>query len=98
MLDGMYVVEVDTLMGRELGQLFLKTEGDIVYMSVDAPVLGKQRFEGRAHGNTFVIEGAWKLLVLGKVEYRVNGTLYGDDLALDIKTSKGDTRAVGIRI
>lgn len=98
MLDGTYVVEVNTPLGRKTGKIALETENERVFVSVDAPVLGKKRLEGRTQGDSFVVEGEWKLLLIGKIEYKVEGTLYGEDLALSIKTNKGSTQAVGIRI
>lgn len=98
MLDGTYVVEVNTPLGRKTGKITLTTQDERVFVDVDAPVLGKKRLEGHAQGDSFIVEGTWKLLVFGKIEYTVEGKLYGDDLALSVKTSKGSTEAVGIRI
>ena len=98
MLDGTYAFEVNTPLGSKTGKISLAQQGDRVKVAIDAPVLGKKTLEGTADGDSFAVEGVWKLLMFGKVEYSVKGTLYGDDLALDVHTSKGSTKAVGVRI
>ena len=98
MVDGTYAVEVKTPLGFKSGTISVATEGDQATVSIDAPVLGKKTLKGTASDDSFEVEGVWKLLMFGKVEYSVKGTVYGDDLALDIHTSKGSTKTVGVRI
>jgi len=99
MFDGTYAVEIDTSLGRKLGTLTFTPEGERLHIDVDAPVLGKKRAEGRLLSeSSFIAEGTWKILVIGKVDFTIEGRLYGDDLALDVKTNEGNAQGVGIRL
>ena len=98
MLDGNYVFTLDTALGRKEGTVSLSTDGSTVEASVDAPVIGKQHLTGTADGDSFAAEGSMKMLLMGKIDYTVNGKVEGDSLIMHIHTTNGDLNLEGTRI
>ena len=98
MIDGTYKIKVDVPFGRKEGTIVLRTEGDVAYADIDAPIIGKQQVEGRAEGNTFSAQGSMKVKLMGKVDYTLTGEVSGDDLRIDIKSSKGEATLWGARV
>lgn len=98
MIDGTYKIEVNVPFGRKEGTIVLRTEGDALFADIDAPVVGKQSVTGRAEGNTFTAQGTGKVKLLGKIDYTLAGEVSGDDLLIDIQSSKGEAKLAGIRI
>ena len=97
MIDGTYKIKVDVPFGRKDGTVVLRTEGDAVYAEIDAPIVGKQSVEGRAEGDTFVAQGSGKIKLVGKIDYSLKGEVSGDDLRIDIDSSKGEFKLEGKR-
>ena len=99
MLDGSYVVEVDTPLGKKEGAVELKTSGAQLNISVDAPTIRKQTAVGTATGSSFTVEGTLKLLLIGKVPYTIEGNVSDDGiLTATLKSSKGDFAIMGARV
>lgn len=98
MIDGTYRIEFDTPLGRKEGTVVLRTDGDVVFADIDAPLLGKQHGEGHVDGDTFTAEGSGKIKLVGKVNYALKGEVEGPDLHVDIQSSKGDFKLEGTRI
>ena len=98
MIDGTYKIAVDVPFGRKEGTVVLRTEGDTVIADIDAPVIGQQRVEGHAEGDTFSAQGTGKLRIVGRIEYSLTGSVTGDDLHIDIDSSKGQFALDGVRI
>ena len=97
MIDGTYNIEVDTPFGRKQGTVAIRTEGDVAIADIDAPVVGKQHVEGRAEGDRFTSEGEFKIKLVGKVTYSLQGEVVGDDLNISIDSSKGSFQLAGKR-
>ena len=97
MIDGTYIIEMDTPLGHKSGKVDLRTEESAVFVSFQAPIIGKQRVEGRLAGDSFTIEGSFKSLLTGKVPYTLRGTVTGDDLRIHIDSSKGSFDVTGKR-
>ena len=98
MVDGKYKIWVDTALGPTPGTIDLHTEGDKVIADINAPVVGKQRTEVQLEGeNAFNSEGVFKLLLFGKIEYKLHGEVEGESLRVDIITNKGDIHLKGTR-
>ena len=97
MIDGTYKIKVDVPFGRKDGTVVLRTEGDAVYAEIDAPIVGKQSVEGRAEGDTFTAQGSGKIKLVGKIDYSLKGEVSGDDLRIDIDSSKGEFKLEGKR-
>lgn len=97
MIDGTYRIEVSTPLGRKPGTVSLRTNGSTVMASIDAPLVGKQRAEGRVEGNRISAEGAFKVKLMGKVSYALEGEVVGDELRISIASSKGTFEITGIR-
>lgn len=98
MIDGTYNIEFDIPLGRKKGTVTLRTEGDVVFADIEAPLLGKQHGEGHVDGNTFTAEGSGKFKLVGKVDYTLKGVVEGNDLHVDIQSSKGEIKLDGTRI
>ena len=98
MIDGTYKIGVDTPLSRKEGTVTLRTEGDKLFASIDAPIIGKREMEGRAEGDTFTAEGSGKIKLIGKVDFTVKGEVTGDDLRIDIQSTKGDLHLTGVLI
>jgi len=98
MIDGTYKIMVDSPLGRKEGTIVLKAEGDVLYADVDAPVVGKQKMQGRVDGDTFTAQGSTKILFVGKINFTLNGEVSGDDLHVDIQSNKGDFKLEGVRL
>ena len=77
--------------------MVLRTKGDTFTADIDAPVIGKQKTSGRVSGDTFSAEGYFKMLLVGKVTYKLRGEVKGDDLKIQIKSNKGNFDFVGSR-
>lgn len=97
MFDGSYMMQIDTPVGTKSGVVNLRTEGDKVSVSIDAPIIGKQAALATIEGNTFTAEGKFRLLLAGKIEYTMRGELDGDDLHIVIDSNKGTFEARGTR-
>ena len=98
MIDGTYRIKIDVLFGRKFGTVVLRTEGDVMFADIDAPVVGKQHLEGHVEGNAFSAKGSGRILLLGKVDFVLNGEVSGDDIRIDINTNKGDLKLEGVRV
>ena len=98
MIDGTYKIKIDVLFGRQEGWVVLRTEGDTMFADIDAPVVGKQHVKGKAEGDTFTAKGSGGVFLLGKIDFDISGEVSGDDLHLDIHSSKGDIKLDGTRV
>lgn len=98
MLDGTYSLEVDTPLGTKTGKVILASEGSAIEIAVDAPIVGKQRLRGQVQGDAFTAHDQVKVFPLGKVNYEVEGRVFGANIILEIRTSKGNLHASGIRL
>ena len=97
MIDGVYNVQVSGAIGNKSAKVGLRTEGDTVAIDLDAPMLGKRQAQGALNGNAFTASGVYKIPLLGKIEYDMEGEVEGDELRATIHTSKGDLNIVGSR-
>ena len=98
MIDGTYKLDVNSPLGRQQGMATLRTQGDTVVADIDAPIIGKQHTEGRVDGNSFTASGSFKVLFVGKIDYSLHGSVEGDAIHIDIKSSKGDFSLEGTRV
>ena len=98
MIDGKYKFEVGVPFGRKEGTIVLRTEGDAAFADIDAPVIGKNHMEGQVDGDTFTAQGSGKIKFMGNVEFTAVGTVSGDNLHVDIKSTKGDFALDGVRV
>ena len=84
MIDGTYQVEIDAPLGRKTGLVVIRTDGGAAIADIDAPFIGKQ--------------GTFKLKLVGKVSYALDGQVIGDELHISIDSSKGSFELTGARI
>ena len=98
MIDGTYSFEVEVPFGRKTGSVTLRTEGDVAYADIDAPIIGKQHMEGQVEGDTFTAQGSKKIKLVGTIDYTLKGELIGDILHITLHTSKGDYELDGVRV
>ncbi|MDO4797669.1 MAG: hypothetical protein Q4A01_06590 [Coriobacteriales bacterium] len=98
MIDGNYNIQMDTPLGLKKGTLALRTEGGTVFADIDAPLIGKRQMEGSCEGDTFTAQGSGKVKLLGNVDYTLQGEVVGDDIHVDIHSSKGDFQIDGTRV
>ena len=98
MIDGTYNIIFDSALGRKQGTAVLSTDGDKLIADIDAPIIKKQHVEGRVEGDGFTAEGTFKLLLLGKITYTLRGKVDGDELRIDIDSSKGPFEVTGTRV
>ena len=98
MIDGTYKIKVDVPFGRKEGVITLRTEGDVAFADVDAPIIGKKSIKGHVEGDTFTGKGADKFKLVGKVDYTIRGAVSGDNLHIDIQTNKGELALEGTRV
>ena len=98
MVDGKYALQIDTPLGKKPGLVVLKTQGDVLNIEIDVPILGKQKAKGRVTGNAFEADGAFRMGLMGKVSYALRGEVSGNDLSVQIKSSKGDLNFNGKRM
>jgi len=97
MIDGTYTMQIDTPMGTKTGTAVVRTEGSKAYADIDAPIIGKQKAVGTVDGDSFSAEGSFKIMFVGKVDYRMRGEVVGDDLHMVIDSSKGTFEIRGVR-
>ena len=98
MIDGIYKIEVDTPLGHKAGTVAIRTQGSMASADIDMPIIGKQHVEGQVDGDAFSAQGVFKLGLMGKVRYALNGVVVGDDLRLNIESSKGNFHLSGVRV
>ena len=98
MIDGKYSFEVDVPFGRKEGTIVLRAEGNTAFADIDAPVIGKKHMEGQVDGDTFTAQGSGKVKLMGNIEFTAVGTVSGDNLHVDIKSTKGDFVIEGVRV
>lgn len=98
MIDGVYAVQLDTALGRKPAVVELRTEGDVVHVALDAPVIGKVTTDASLCGNTFACEGSLKVRLLGKVDYRLTGEVTGDGITCHLDSNKGQLDLAGTRV
>ena len=97
MVDGTYTIQVDTPFGSKQGTVTLRSEGDVVYGEIDAPVIGAVSTEGKLEGDVFTSEGEFKAPLVGVVTYSLRGEVKDDDLHVVIDSSKGTINMDGVR-
>lgn len=98
MIDGNYMMQIDTLVGTQSSVATLKTEGDTVFVDIDAPVIGRRTSEGKIDGDTFLCEGAFDVELLGQVAYTLRGEIDGDNLKVVIASNMGEFNFTGTRM
>lgn len=98
MIDGTYKIEFDTPFGRKNGTVVLRTEDDVVFADIDAPLIGKQHGRGCVEGDMFAAEGSGKIKLVGKVDYTLKGEVSGDNLHVSILSNKGEFKLQGMRV
>ncbi len=98
MIDGTYRMEIDSPLGHKRGTVTMRTEGNVVYADIDAPIIGKVTSQGHVDGDNVSGEGMFKLGLFGKVSYKLQGRVEGDKLHITINTNKGTITAEGTRI
>ena len=98
MIDGTYLLQVDTPLGRKEGMAELITHGDQLEVHVDAPIIGKQSATGALNGNAFSASGEIKVLLKRKIEYTLEGEVDESGvLVARMKTSEGEFTVFGAR-
>ena len=97
MIDGNYLVRIDTLLIPQMSLATLKTEGDTVYVDIEAPIIGRRTSEGKVDGNTFVCEGRLDVDLIGEITYTLSGEVDGDDIHIVIASNKGEFNFSGRR-
>lgn len=98
MIDGTYRVKVDVPFGRKDSTVVLRSEGDVVYADIDAPLIGKKQMQGKVEGDTFTAQGSGKIKLVGTVDFTLKGKVVGDNISIDIQSNKGELKLEGIRI
>ena len=98
MIDGTYKLKVDVPFGRKEGTVVLRTEGDDVHAEIDAPIVGKQCGQGKVDGDEFVAKGSGKFKLVGTIDYTIRGKVSGDNLHIDVQSSKGEIKLDGVRV
>lgn len=98
MIDGNYMMQIDTMVGTQTSVATLKTEGDTVFVDIDAPVIGRRTSEGKVDGDTFLCEGAFDVELLGQVAYTLRGEIDGDNLKVVIVSNMGEFNFAGTRM
>lgn len=98
MIDGNYMMQIDTLVGTQQSVATLKTEDDTVFVDIDAPVIGRRTSEGKIDGDTFLCEGAFDVELIGQVAYTMSGEIDGDNLKVAIVSNMGEFNFAGTRM
>ena len=98
MVDGTYTAQIDAPLGKKEGKITIRTQGDVAFADIDAPVIGKQHLEGRADGDTCFFQGSEKVFLVGQIDYTMQGTVSGDSLHVDVQSNKGDFALEGTRV
>jgi len=98
MIDGTYKIKVDVPFGRKEGTVVLRTEGDVLYADIDAPLIGKQSVQGHVEGDTFTAQGSGKFKFVGQIDYTLKGEVSGDNLHINAQSSKGEIALNGVRV
>ena len=99
MIEGTYLLQVDTPLGRKEGIAELVANGGQLEACVDAPIIGKQEATGTLDGNRFTASGEIKVLLKGKVHYSLEGEVDETGvLVAKLVTNKGDFTVLGARM
>lgn len=97
MLDGIYGIQMRTLLGWKKGTLTLRTQGGL--LSGVLEILGNRNpiADGIALDNRCRFRGEIRT-ALGSVAYEAEGEVDGDTLTALSRTSKGDLQITGTRL
>lgn len=98
MIDGTYDIGVETALGYKKGKIVLKTDGSTVTADLEAPIIGKRRGTGIVEGNAFRAQGSASILLIGKIDFEIQGEVVGDVIDMDVHTSKGNLHVEGVRV
>lgn len=83
-VDGTYKVKVSSPIGEQEGKLVLKSEGNKITGTIEAP-MGKADFSGNVNGN----DVAWIMEIsspVGKAKLEFKGKVNGQDISGTVKT------------
>ena len=97
MIDGTYKMQVNTPLGSKTGTVSIRTAGATAHADIDMPIIGKQQANGTVAGDTLTASGTFKMGLMGKVSYSLQGRVVGDELHIDIQSSKGNFAITGVR-
>ena len=98
MVDGTYKLKVDVLIGRRYGKIVLRTEDDVLYADINAPIIGRQKVKGTVDGDSFVVKGSGMVFPLGMLRYTLTGEVDGDNITVKCRTNKGNLTLKGQRV
>jgi hypothetical protein len=93
-VDGTYEVEIDTPMGKQKGELILKTDGDALSGTLENPMMGTQEFSG---GTVNGDDVAWTMEMnspLGSITLEYKLIITGDDISGDVKAGNFGTSSL----
>lgn len=97
-IDGTYNIVADTPMGKIESTLILKTDGSSLSGSVHSVKTGTVEFDGgMADGNRFEFDVVMKSLLL-KLKIHNTGTVDGDNISGELRTSMGNSTYSGVRV
>lgn len=98
MLDGTYELLISTPIGDKQGSATLSTAGDSLTADVKISGFPRQKGVGSFTGDSFTAEGTVKIPLLGKFEYRIEGSVQEDLLDAVCSTDRGSIKIAGIRV
>ena len=97
-LDGTYRATVEVGGTPRTGTLQIASDDDTVWLTVDAPILGRVEAVGTVEADdSFAASGTVRVL-LKRVSYELVGRVRGDTLLAVCETSMGTAEVVGTRI
>lgn len=97
-MDGTYEVFADTPLGRKSGKLTLSTTAGALDARLKVAGFGEFSASGTCAGQTFSLEGSTRVMLVGKIGYRIDGIVEDGRLEAVCKTSKGDIVVTGQRV
>ena len=98
MIDGTYDLLISTRIGDRRGKATLTTNGSVLNVDVKVKGFPRKRGVGKVKGTAFSAKGVVKIPLIGKIDYKLTGTVVDDLLDAVCKTSKGKIHIAGLRI
>ena len=96
-VDGTYDVLVETPIGEKRGTATLKATGSDLRADVSIKGLPRVSGTGIVNGQAFSAEGMVKLPLLGKYDYKLQGSVNGELLEATCQTKAGLLTITGVK-
>ena len=98
MILGTYDLSVDTLKFHRRGTLALKSDAGSIAAEFQVSDLDPMYFEGTCEDKTFSIEGEGEFGMHGHVEFKAEGSVWGNSIDIKVESNVGPITMFGTQL